>query len=80
MARTKIESTTLQFQCSLINRQVRIFRDYTIIFGSSGEEAARAIAKTECENMDDCPIATHNGMTTSYDWPRCMFVKAQSPQ
>ncbi len=80
MSRTKRESTVLPFQCSLVNRQVQIFRDYTILLGGSGEEVARAIAKTSCGDMDKCAVATHHGMSTTYDWSKCAFVKTQPAQ
>ena len=80
MSRSKKESTVLQFPCSLVDRQVQIFRDYTILLGGSGEEVARAIAKTSCSDMDRCSVATHHGMSTTYDWSKCAFVKTQAPQ
>ena len=80
MSRSKTESTQIFFACSLAGKDVSIYRDYKVLIGSSGEEVARAISRTDCSNKDNCAVATHLANSTQYDWAKCIFVKATQSQ
>jgi hypothetical protein len=77
MSPTKIESTTIPFDCPLVNRSIRIFREYKILRDNAGQERARAISGTTCSDIDKCPVATHSASGTSYDWAKCAFIHSQ---
>ena len=77
MSRSRTDSKIPPFKCDLVGHQVRIYRDYRVLLGGSGEEVARAVARTTCSDMNNCPIATHHAGGTSYDWTKCAFVKAE---
>jgi hypothetical protein len=76
MSNNTRESTVTPFGCSLVGRQVQISRLYTIL-RSNGAELARAPIRTSCSDQERCPIATHKGNSTSYDWSKCVFSNAQ---
>lgn len=78
MARPSRESTTLQFQCPLVSRNVQIDLEHRILSDRSGRVVSRVIAKTSCSDMNNCPVATHHAMSSSYDWSKCAFVKKES--
>ena len=77
MSHTKLEPTTIPFDCPLVSRPIHIFREYKILCDNNGNERARSISGTTCSDMDNCPIATRSAMATSYDWTKCAFIHSQ---
>lgn len=77
MPRTTTEFQSLPFDCPLVERRVSIDREYRVLWGRDGSMHARFPATTDCSDQDNCPIATHHGNGTSYNWSICAFKKAE---
>ena len=78
MADQTIDHAETSFDCPLVGREVLILRDYRVLHDRGGQEIARAPFRTECSDMDDCPIATHHGSGSTYNWSKCAFVKREA--
>lgn len=76
MSNTKREYEVHQFDCSLVGRRVRIDRDYLVHVSRDDEERTRVLVGTDCSDKNDCPVAKKNGMSTSYDWDKCVYMQA----
>ena len=74
MPRSHHEFTTEQFQCPVAGKTVDIDRTWNCLRGNDGAVVARAPIRTSCDNQDRCIVATHNGMSTSYDWSKCAYL------
>lgn len=75
MPRSRLEYTSTPYSCPVAGKVVYIDRTWRVLLGNDGSEVTRAPIRTECDNQDKCIVATHNGMSTSYDWSKCAFLK-----
>lgn len=74
-----IESTTIDFNCSLAAGTVQITRDYELRVSRTGKRMGRGLARTDCSHKDSCGIASQDATGTTYDWSRCVFLHPPAP-
>lgn len=76
----KYEDTSEPYNCKKMGEEVSILREYKVKLDSSGNEVARIVKGTDCTHKDHCGIATNGGMSTSYDWSECDYMKPRNTQ